>query len=110
MFSVVFRASRVQMEEETVEAHGATMMNGNGNGAVTSTGQTVRVGVVFSGRQAAGGHNIIWGLHNFLKGSDGKASIEEETHAPYVSTKVLRQGGVCSSVRGRYYLRLLGCA
>lgn len=77
MFSGTFRASPlVQLEEETVEAHGANMMNGNANGAVTSTEQPVRVGVVFSGRQAAGGHNIIWGLHQYLKASDGKASIK----------------------------------
>lgn len=28
---------------------------------------TIRVGVVFSGRQSPGGHNVIWGLHNALK-------------------------------------------
>ncbi|CAL0327957.1 unnamed protein product [Lupinus luteus] len=28
---------------------------------------TLRVGVVFSGRQSPGGHNVIWGLHNALK-------------------------------------------
>ncbi|CAL0308406.1 unnamed protein product [Lupinus luteus] len=27
----------------------------------------LRVGVVFSGRQSPGGHNVIWGLHNALK-------------------------------------------
>lgn len=27
----------------------------------------VRVGIVFSGRQSPGGHNVIWGLHNALK-------------------------------------------
>ncbi|KAL9259471.1 Pyrophosphate--fructose 6-phosphate 1-phosphotransferase subunit alpha-like protein [Drosera capensis] len=27
----------------------------------------IRVGVVFSGRQSPGGHNVIWGLHNALK-------------------------------------------
>jgi len=26
-----------------------------------------RVGVVFSGRQSPGGHNVIWGLHNAIK-------------------------------------------
>ncbi|XP_021717796.1 pyrophosphate--fructose 6-phosphate 1-phosphotransferase subunit alpha [Chenopodium quinoa] len=28
---------------------------------------TIRVGVVFSGRQSPGGHNVIWGLFNALK-------------------------------------------
>ncbi|XP_020583951.1 pyrophosphate--fructose 6-phosphate 1-phosphotransferase subunit alpha [Phalaenopsis equestris] len=27
----------------------------------------IRVGVVFSGRQSPGGHNVIWGLHNAIK-------------------------------------------
>ncbi|KAE9615775.1 hypothetical protein Lal_00017695 [Lupinus albus] len=27
----------------------------------------LRVGIVFSGRQSPGGHNVIWGLHNALK-------------------------------------------
>jgi hypothetical protein len=26
-----------------------------------------RVGVVFSGRQSPGGHNVVWGLHDALK-------------------------------------------
>ena len=26
-----------------------------------------RVGVVFSGRQSPGGHNVVWGLYNALK-------------------------------------------
>ncbi|CAM9591031.1 unnamed protein product, partial [Hapterophycus canaliculatus] len=29
----------------------------------------VRVAVLFAGRQASGGHNIIWGLHEYLKGT-----------------------------------------
>lgn len=33
---------------------------------------SIRVGVVFCGRQAAGGHNILWGLHDFLKSSSSK--------------------------------------
>ncbi|KAG5542694.1 hypothetical protein RHGRI_015723 [Rhododendron griersonianum] len=38
---------------------------------------TIRVGLVFCGRQSPGGHNVIWGLHDALKihnpnsGSDG---------------------------------------
>ncbi|XP_021855656.2 pyrophosphate--fructose 6-phosphate 1-phosphotransferase subunit alpha [Spinacia oleracea] len=28
---------------------------------------TIRVGIVFSGRQSPGGHNVIWGLYNALK-------------------------------------------
>lgn len=47
------------MDEQTAVANG-------------KIGASVRVGVVFSGRQAAGGHNIIWGLHEFLKGTDSK--------------------------------------
>ncbi|XP_020265420.1 pyrophosphate--fructose 6-phosphate 1-phosphotransferase subunit alpha-like isoform X3 [Asparagus officinalis] len=27
----------------------------------------IRVGIVFSGRQSPGGHNVIWGLHNAIK-------------------------------------------
>ena len=27
----------------------------------------IRVGIVFSGRQSPGGHNVIWGLYNALK-------------------------------------------
>lgn len=26
-----------------------------------------RVGIVFSGRQSPGGHNVIWGLHDAIK-------------------------------------------
>ncbi|VAI27991.1 unnamed protein product [Triticum turgidum subsp. durum] len=29
--------------------------------------QPIRVGVVFSGRQSPGGHNVVWGLHDALK-------------------------------------------
>ncbi|KAL2895332.1 Pyrophosphate--fructose 6-phosphate 1-phosphotransferase subunit alpha [Bienertia sinuspersici] len=28
---------------------------------------TIRVGIVFSGRQSPGGHNVVWGLYNALK-------------------------------------------
>lgn len=38
----------------------------------------MRVGVVFSGRQAAGGHNIVWGLHEFLKGTNSKVRLSTD--------------------------------
>lgn len=50
------------MEEQTAVANGTA---GGGGGAV-------RVGVLFAGRQSAGGHNIIWGLHEYLRGGDSK--------------------------------------
>lgn len=31
-----------------------------------------RVGIVFSGRQAPGGHNVIWGLYEALKVHNAK--------------------------------------
>lgn len=67
-----------QMEEETAEANGTHMANGNGLMPLEPRGG-VRVGVVFAGRQAAGGHNIIWGLHEFLKGTDSKASPQQHS-------------------------------
>lgn len=43
--------------------------DGAGNGDVPAHGP-IRVAVLFAGRQASGGHNVIWGLHEFLKGTD----------------------------------------
>ncbi|KAL9252890.1 Pyrophosphate--fructose 6-phosphate 1-phosphotransferase subunit alpha-like protein [Drosera capensis] len=34
---------------------------------IISEHPAIRVGIVFSGRQSPGGHNVIWGLHNALK-------------------------------------------
>ncbi|ONK79008.1 uncharacterized protein A4U43_C01F1920 [Asparagus officinalis] len=34
---------------------------------IISEHPVIRVGVVFSGRQSPGGHNVIWGLHNAIK-------------------------------------------
>eukprot|EP00252_Welwitschia_mirabilis_P013359 TRINITY_DN29422_c0_g1_i1.p1 TRINITY_DN29422_c0_g1~~TRINITY_DN29422_c0_g1_i1.p1 ORF type:complete len:612 (+),score=138.07 TRINITY_DN29422_c0_g1_i1:180-2015(+) len=35
----------------------------------------IRVGVVFSGRQSPGGHNVIWGLHDAIKAHNSKSSL-----------------------------------
>lgn len=35
----------------------------------------VRVGIVFSGRQAPGGHNVIWGLYEALKVHNSKNTL-----------------------------------
>ncbi|CAN0109804.1 unnamed protein product, partial [Ectocarpus fasciculatus] len=52
---------------------GSIMSNcgGSSNGSVNGGDSTgpVRVAVLFAGRQASGGHNIIWGLHEYLKGT-----------------------------------------
>lgn len=52
---------------------GSIMSNcgGSSNGSVNGGDPTgpVRVAVLFAGRQASGGHNIIWGLHEYLKGT-----------------------------------------
>lgn len=53
----------LQMDQQTAVA--------NGTGGKEGAGST-RVGVLFAGRQASGGHNIIWGLHELFKGSDNK--------------------------------------
>lgn len=37
-----------------------------------NSSQAVKVAVLFAGRQASGGHNIIGGLHDFLKGTGSK--------------------------------------
>lgn len=34
-----------------------------------------RVGIVFSGRQAPGGHNVIWGLYEALKVHNAKSTL-----------------------------------
>ncbi|GAB2224494.1 hypothetical protein Droror1_Dr00005255 [Drosera rotundifolia] len=34
---------------------------------IISEHPAIRVGIVFSGRQSPGGHNVIWGIHNALK-------------------------------------------
>lgn len=34
-----------------------------------------RVGIVFSGRQAPGGHNVIWGLYEALKVHNAKNTL-----------------------------------
>uniref|UniRef100_A0A0E0PX70 Pyrophosphate--fructose 6-phosphate 1-phosphotransferase subunit alpha n=1 Tax=Oryza rufipogon TaxID=4529 RepID=A0A0E0PX70_ORYRU len=35
----------------------------------------VRVGVVFSGRQSPGGHNVIWGLHDAIKAHNANSKL-----------------------------------
>ncbi|CAG7904785.1 hypothetical protein IGI04_028959 [Brassica rapa subsp. trilocularis] len=35
----------------------------------------IRVGIVFSGRQAPGGHNVIWGLYEALKVHNAKSAL-----------------------------------
>ncbi|KAG5178774.1 pyrophosphate--fructose 6-phosphate 1-phosphotransferase subunit beta [Tribonema minus] len=37
--------------------------------AAPAAPKALRVGIVLCGRQAAGGHNVIWGVHEFLKGT-----------------------------------------
>ncbi|PKU74463.1 pyrophosphate--fructose 6-phosphate 1-phosphotransferase subunit alpha-like isoform X1 [Dendrobium catenatum] len=37
------------------------------NAQIITEHPSIRVGVVFSGRQSPGGHNVIWGLYNALK-------------------------------------------
>lgn len=51
--------------------------NGSVNGSVNGSdaNPAVRVGVLFAGRQASGGHNIIWGLHEYLKGTGSTVSL-----------------------------------
>lgn len=48
--------------------------NGSSNGSVSGSepNPAVRVAVLFAGRQSSGGHNIIWGLHEYLKGTGSK--------------------------------------
>ncbi|CAH9079843.1 unnamed protein product [Cuscuta europaea] len=36
---------------------------------------TIRVGLVFSGRQSPGGHNVIWGLHDAIKVHNSKSTL-----------------------------------
>lgn len=52
-----------------LKAEPKAVASGQSNGATAA----VRVAVLFAGRQASGGHNIIWGLHEFLKGTGSKA-------------------------------------
>ncbi|KAL5208431.1 hypothetical protein ABZP36_032866 [Zizania latifolia] len=42
---------------------------------VISEHPTVRVGVVFCGRQSPGGHNVIWGLHEAIKAHNPKSKL-----------------------------------
>ncbi|XP_057837529.2 pyrophosphate--fructose 6-phosphate 1-phosphotransferase subunit alpha [Cryptomeria japonica] len=35
----------------------------------------IRVGLVFSGRQSPGGHNVIWGLHDAIKSHNSKSTL-----------------------------------
>ena len=37
-----------------------------------------KIGVAFCGRQASGGHNVVWGLHAFLKAVDKKWSFRQK--------------------------------
>lgn len=53
----------------TTSSNGVASVNGSENGHLPAHGP-VRVAVLFAGRQASGGHNVIWGLHEFLKGTD----------------------------------------
>jgi diphosphate-dependent phosphofructokinase len=34
-----------------------------------------RIGVVFSGRQSPGGHNVIWGLYDVVKAHNSNSKI-----------------------------------
>ncbi|CAM9151356.1 unnamed protein product [Choristocarpus tenellus] len=60
MFTSTYGSPLVQLEQNFLALDPTAATHG------------VRVGVVFCGRQAAGGHNIIWGMHNFLKGTKSK--------------------------------------
>uniref|UniRef100_A0ACD5VC79 Uncharacterized protein n=1 Tax=Avena sativa TaxID=4498 RepID=A0ACD5VC79_AVESA len=43
--------------------------------AIITQHPVVRVGVVFSGRQSPGGHNVIWGLHDALKAHNPSSKL-----------------------------------
>lgn len=49
--------------------NGSTANGSTANGTAAPATAAVRVAVVFAGRQSSGGHNVIWGLHEYLKGT-----------------------------------------
>lgn len=53
-------------------------MKAAAEGANAPAPAAVRVAVLFAGRQASGGHNIIWGLHEYLKGTGSKVRGNEK--------------------------------
>ncbi|KAE8799395.1 pyrophosphate--fructose 6-phosphate 1-phosphotransferase subunit alpha-like [Hordeum vulgare] len=78
----------------------------------------VRVGVVFSGRQSPGGHNVIWGLHNainshnpsskligFLGGTDGLFAQKTLEITDEVLSSYKNQGGYDMLGRTRDQIR-----
>ncbi|KAF6174224.1 hypothetical protein GIB67_033756 [Kingdonia uniflora] len=42
---------------------------------IISEHPSIRVGIVFCGRQSPGGHNVVWGLHNALKAHNPNSTL-----------------------------------
>ncbi|CAM9806155.1 unnamed protein product, partial [Phaeothamnion confervicola] len=69
----------------------------------------VKVGVVFCGRQAAGGHNILWGVHEFLKGTKSKVlGFVGGTHGLFDEEYVEVTDALLSGYRNQGGFDLLG--
>ncbi|XP_051203577.1 pyrophosphate--fructose 6-phosphate 1-phosphotransferase subunit alpha [Lolium perenne] len=86
--------------------------------AVVTEHPVVRVGVVFSGRQSPGGHNVIWGLHDainahnpnskligFLGGTDGLFAQKTLEITNEVISSYKNQGGYDMLGRTRDQIR-----
>lgn len=67
-------ADRGPLERMFPGTYGARLLQvkAAAEGANAPAPAAVRVAVLFAGRQASGGHNIIWGLHEYLKGTGSK--------------------------------------
>uniref|UniRef100_A0ACD6AIS2 Uncharacterized protein n=1 Tax=Avena sativa TaxID=4498 RepID=A0ACD6AIS2_AVESA len=86
--------------------------------AIVTKHPVVRVGVVFSGRQSPGGHNVIWGLHDalnahnpsskligFLGGTDGLFAQKSLEITNEVIASYKNQGGYDMLGRSRDQIR-----
>ncbi|PNT75991.1 pyrophosphate--fructose 6-phosphate 1-phosphotransferase subunit alpha isoform X2 [Brachypodium distachyon] len=86
--------------------------------AIITEHPVVRVGVVFSGRQSPGGHNVIWGLHDalsahnpsskligFLGGTDGLFAQKTLEITEEVLSSYKNQGGYDMIGRTRDQIR-----
>ncbi|KAK1605943.1 hypothetical protein QYE76_029616 [Lolium multiflorum] len=86
--------------------------------AIVTEHPVVRVGVVFSGRQSPGGHNVIWGLHDainahnpnskligFLGGTDGLFAQKTLEITDEVISSYKNQGGYDMLGRTRDQIR-----
>lgn len=76
----------MQLEAERAVANGAE--GAVFNGPDRSEAGPVRVGVVFAGRQSPGGHNIIWGLHEFFKGTESKVRFSDSNNIMYLRVSI----------------------